>query len=175
MSAGCFIRPGVVIVLAPGGRAGNSLNGFLSKSLFFCKKMSEWAICSKKRVICSCAHFWWATWAIRSHCSPKKREWGNRSFFKLKTYKKISFIFFCQKCLSELLIYHERPKGFAHGCSFVMSDLRDSLTVAHLSWAIWANHSQLLIWFEQNERMSKWANERMSKFPALLCRDVITN
>ena len=31
--------------------------------------------------------------------------------------------------------------------------------VAHLSWAIWANRSQLLIWFEQNERMSE--------FPAL--------
>ena len=26
-------------------------------------------------------HFWWATWAIRSHRSPKKREWANRSFF----------------------------------------------------------------------------------------------
>ena len=23
------------------------------------------------------AHFWWATWAIRSHRSPKKREWAN--------------------------------------------------------------------------------------------------
>ena len=28
------------------------------------------------------------------------------------------------------------------------------LTVAHLSWAIWANHSHSLIWFERNERMS---------------------
>ena len=35
-----------------------------------------------------------------------------------------------------------------------MSDLSVSLTVAHLSWAIWANHSQSLIWFEQNEQMS---------------------
>ena len=32
--------------------------------------------------------------------------------------------------------------------------------VAHLSWAIWANRSQSLIWFERNEQMSKWANER---------------
>ena len=54
----------------------------ISKLLVFCKKMSEWAICSKKRVICSCAHFWWATWAICSHCSPKKREGANHSFFK---------------------------------------------------------------------------------------------
>ena len=29
------------------------------------------------------AHFWWATWAICSHRSPKKREWANCSFFKL--------------------------------------------------------------------------------------------
>ena len=29
-------------------------------------------------------HFWWVTWAIRSHCSPKKREWANRCFFKIK-------------------------------------------------------------------------------------------
>ena len=28
------------------------------------------------------AHFWWVTWAIRSHGLPKKREWANRSFFK---------------------------------------------------------------------------------------------
>ena len=34
-----------------------------------------------------------------------------------------------------------------------MSDLSDSLTVANLSWAILANGSQLLIWFEQNEGM----------------------
>ena len=36
---------------------------------------------------------------------------------------------------------------------FVMSDLSNSLTVAHLSWAIWAN-----------EWMS---DEQMSEFPAL--------
>ena len=47
-------------------RAGNSLIGFPSESLIFCPKMSEWAIRSKKRVIHSFAHFWWATWAIRS-------------------------------------------------------------------------------------------------------------
>ena len=28
------------------------------------------------------AHFWWATWAIHSHCSPKKRKWEIRSFFQ---------------------------------------------------------------------------------------------
>ena len=43
-----------------------------------------------------------------------------------------------------------------------MSDLSDSLTVTHLSWAIWANCSQSLIWFEQNEQRSEreWANSQ---------------
>ena len=60
-----------------------------------------------------------------------------------------------------------------------MSDLSDSLTVAHLSWATWGIRSQSLIcldWSERiaqscfliwakwaklaNERMSEWANER---------------
>ena len=52
-------------------------------------------------------------------------------------------------CL-RLLISSERPERFAHGRSFVLSDLSESLTVAHLIWAKWAN-----------ERMSKWA---MSKW-----------
>ena len=47
-------------------RAGNSLIGFPNESLVFCPKMSEWVIPSKKRAIHSFAHFWWATWAIRS-------------------------------------------------------------------------------------------------------------
>ena len=44
--------------------------------------------------------------------------------------------------------------------SFLVSDLSNSLTVAHLYWAIWEICSQSLIWFEQNEQMSKWANEQ---------------
>ena len=70
--------------------------------------------------------------------------------------------------LRELLVCLEQPERFAHGHSFPLSDLSDlsdSLTVSHLSWAIWANHSQSLILFEQNEQMSE---EQKSKFPALL-------
>ena len=58
------------------------------------------------------------------------------------------------------LICHERPERFSHSRLFVLSDLSASLTVSHLSWVIWANRSQLLNWFEQNERMSKWANSQ---------------
>ena len=96
-------------------RAGNSLIGFLSKSLVFAKN-EQMSDSLKKTNDLLIPSFWWATWAIRSHCS------------------------------------------------FFMSDLSDFLTVPHLSWAIWVNCSQSLIWFKQNERMS---DEQMSKFPAL--------
>ena len=55
---------------------------------------------------------------------------------------------------SQSLISSERPERFAHGHSFVLSDLRESLSVAHLILAKWVN-----------EQMS---DERMSEFPALL-------
>ena len=120
------------------------------------------------------AHFWWATWAICSHSSLKKREWANR-LFKKKHTKNVPKNKFCQifERFANLPIYHEQSERIAHGRSFVMSDcerfthgrsfdmsnLSDWLTVTHLSWAIWANCSQLLIWFE---RMS---DERMRKIP----------
>ena len=58
---------------------GNLLIGFLSELLVFCKIMSKWAICSKNDrfthliILVSnslmVSHFWWSTWAIRSHHS----------------------------------------------------------------------------------------------------------
>ena len=44
----------------------------LLTSLFFGEQPEQFA---------HIAHFWWATWAIRSHPSLKMREWANRSFF----------------------------------------------------------------------------------------------
>ena len=126
------------------------------------------------------AHFWCATWAICSHRSSKK---GNERivFFKLtkneqKHTKKYDFSqiflqiarFLWAKekwviCLknegfAHSLIYHERLKRIAHRHSFVMSDLSNLRTVAHWSWAIWANRSQSLIWSEWSEQ---WVNERI--------------
>ena len=78
--------------------------------------------------------------------------------------------------IAHSLIYHERLEKIAHGRSFVLSNLSDSLTVTHLSWAILGNRSQSLIWFEQNERMSEFPalqktsdllRKLMSKFPTL--------
>ena len=65
------------------------------------------------------------------------------------------------KRFANLLICHERPEGFAHGRSLNMRNLSDSPTVAHLSWAIWGNRSQSLIWFEWYEQMSEWAMSKL--------------
>ena len=117
------------------------------------KKRATWAICS-----------WLLIFGERpeqfAHITHEKRgnEWIARFFmYKKRTKNTISVKFFEQiahlswatwaNC-SRSLICHERPGGFTHGCSFNMSDLSNSLTVAHLSRAF-------------------WANERISKFPAL--------
>ena len=65
-----------------------------------------------------------------AHIAHQKRGYERIAHFLTNlTYIKHKFLdFFSQN----LLIYHEQPEGVAHGCSFVMSDLSDSLTVAHL-------------------------------------------
>ena len=50
------------------------------------------------------------------------------------------------KRFAHSLIYGERPEPKR---SFLVSDLSDSLTFAHLSWATWGNCSRLLFWHEQ--------------------------
>ena len=114
----------------------------------------------------------------RSHCPPKMREWANGSFFKIKKpyikHTKNKILDFLPKIFERIahsLTYHERPERIAHGCSFVMSDLSDSLTVALLIWVTWVIPSQSLICLQRSEqiahsrsfrlsKMSKWANER---------------
>ena len=59
---------------------------------------------------------------------------------------------FTPKKTINLLIYHEWPEQIAHSCSFVISNLRDSLTVDLLTWAI---HSQSAIFPKWSEQMSK--------------------
>ena len=105
---------------------------FLSESLVFCKKMSEWAIRSKKRSIRSFAHFWWATWANRS---IKKREWVNRSVF----FKNIQKIGFKSKKLRESLVFCEQKS----------------------EWAIRSEKTRysLIRWFIMSDQ-SKWANSQ---------------
>ena len=131
------------------------------------------AICSHRSVLVSDLS--------DSLASLTKNEGMSKSliFKNKKTYIKHTknniLDFFCQILLNELLICSSImsdlselltvahlswwPERFVHGRLFILSNLSDLLTVAHLSWAIWGNRSQSLIWFEQNERISK--------FPAL--------
>ena len=139
--------------------------------------MSDLLKKTRNSLICS---FLWATWATsliekegisKSHVLKNLQKnvltkihfsqifWANRLFFVSKRANER----FAQKNeqFAHLLVYHERLERIAHGGSFDMSDLSNSLTVAHLSWAIWANRSQLLIWSERSEGMSRWANKRI--------------
>ena len=85
------------------------------------------------------------------------------------------------------LIFGERPEQIAHGCSFLVSDLSDSLTslifgerperFAHITQKF--AHGRSFVLSDMSESLivahliwAKWANEwmsdeRMSKFPAL--------
>ena len=67
-------------------------------------------------------------------------------------------LFFVQKWANErfakknerfthLLIFGDRPERFAHDCSFPLSELSESLMVAHFCWATWAicSHRSFLL------------------------------
>ena len=116
----------------------------LSDSLTFIKR--EWA---------NCMFFLTRTKNILKKLNLVKKCWVNRLFFVSKRANDR----FAKK-MSNSLIYHELPELNTPGLSFVMSDLSDLLTVAHLSWMIWVNRSQLLIWSEQMREwaMREWAN-----------------
>ena len=80
--------------------------------------------------------------------------WVNRLFFAKKWVnnermsKRATWANHAQS-----LICHEWPERFPHSRSFVMSDLSESLPVAHLIWVI---------------RVNEWmSDERMSKYPTL--------
>ena len=151
---------------------GNSLIGFPSEYLVFCKKMSELAIHSKKHAICSFlvsdlsdslmfAQFWWAIWANRS--------WS------------LSFV--------------EQPERFAHSHSFVMSDLSNSLTSlfwkGRMSEALGFLNLQkktftkckkiqiYSIFFERftrcRERKSKWAIHLKKASELLICSFIMSD
>ena len=110
-----------------------------SDSLIFCERPEQFG---------HIAHFWLVTWAIQSHRSLKKREWVNLNVPKNTILVKFFGRIAC------LLIYHERPERIANGCSFVMSDLSNSLIVTLLTWATWAIRSQLLICPERSEQIA---------------------
>ena len=85
------------------------------------------------------------------------------------------------------LIFGERPERFAHGHLFLVSDLSESLMVAHFWWATWVICSRSLICLERPVHFAHsrsfvlsdlsesltvahliWEKWAMSEFPALI-------
>ena len=132
----------------------------------------------KKWAILSFALFWWATWAncswsIFCHEQPERfthislNKEGNCQFILenlqknfIKMYKKYDFIqicwvnrlFFVSKRVNEQFA-HKKPSDLLI-CSFMMSDLSESLTVALLSWVTWAICSWSLFCHERLEQFA---------------------
>ena len=63
------------------------------------------------------------------------------------------------------LIFGERPERFAHGCSFLVSNLSESLMTAHFWWATWAigSHPSFLVMDLSDSLTLLTKNEGMSK------------
>ena len=89
--------------------------------------------------------------------------WATHSFFA----KKWANEWFAQKNeqFAHSLIFGEWPERFAHGRSFLVSNLSESLMVAHFWWATWAirSHRSFLVsdlsdsltWLTKKEGMSE--------------------
>ena len=108
-------------------RAGNSLFGFLSESLVFCKGKSEKAIRSWKRANHFCCSF------VKSDGSDSLLGIKRRSNEKLsKTWWKIHIF------SSEWLVFWEQQEQFAHGRSFLNRNGSELLTVALQKDQFWA-------------------------------------
>ena len=101
-------------------RAGNSLIWFLSESLVFCPKMSV----SLKKMSNSLIF------------SERNERCAHIAHFLWEIWVNHS----------QSLVSSEWPEQLAHGRSFVLSDLSESLTVTHLIWANerWANSQPCL-------------------------------
>ena len=103
----------------------------------------------------------WVTWATHSHPSLKKREWVN--CLLKKTFKKLQknvhrntilLKHFWANC--SFFVRERAPWANCSWSLFIMSDLSDLLTVAHLCEAIWANRSQSLIKRSDFEQMREF-------------------
>ena len=108
--------------------AENLLIGFLSESLVFLQKNEQMSNSLKKTSDSLIRLF------LVSNLSNIPKNTISVKFFEQIAH---SLIYherperIAHSC--SMLICQERPERFAHGCSFDMSELSDSLTVAHLS------------------------------------------
>ena len=139
----------------------------------FLRKMSEWAICSKKQAIHSLAHFWWAKWAIPSWslifgerpewfaycCSIKNSDWAKSdrsdSLLGVKRWGN------CKKTYEKYDIVSNVLERIAR-----LWAIRSWSAVALLSWATWANPSRSFFNLTNFEQKSEeWMSERVISQP----------
>ena len=148
-------------------RFSEQIARFLKKMSDWLKKTSDSLICSflvsieqPERIAHGCsflvsdlseslmvAHFWWVTWAIRSHRSflvsdlsdlltslIKKGVMSESLIFfkRTKNVLKIQLLSNFFEQIAHSLIYHERPERIAHSRSFDLSDLSK---LANERWA----------------------------------------
>ena len=86
----------------------NFIQIYLSESLVFCEWKSEWAICSKKQTICSCALLSWATWANPSWLL---------FFFMSNLRNSLTVTLLSWVICAQPLICPEQSERIAHSCS----------------------------------------------------------
>ena len=104
-------------------------------------------------------------WANRSFFAQK---WANEQFTK-KTSDSLIRSCLVSNLSDSLMVAHFLWATWANRSrSLICLEPPERFAhSAHLSWAIWGNRSQSLIWFERNER---WAKERIpspGEFPTL--------
>ena len=165
-----------MLYVVPLGQGWEFAHSFSSKLSVFCKKSERpeqfthgcWFLVCHLSKSLTVAHFWWATWAIHSHGSLKKRERAN--FKKLiknsqKHTKKYDFI----------------KKKFEGIARFLWAKEQKNDWFAHSSWATWVIRSWPLICSEQSEQIAHscsfdlsnlsksvnewWANEQIPTLP----------
>ena len=109
-------------------------------------------------------YFWWAIWLKLTLLFTKEGVSESLVFKNLQKYNFIKIflsesLIFCERKSNSLrknrlLFCHEWPEWFAHGHSFLVSDLRKSLMVDHFWWATWAICSQSLFCHEWSEQIA---------------------
>ena len=81
---------------------------------------------------------------------PKMSKWAIRSK-KWAIHSFTNFWWATWAIRSQSLISSERHERIAYDHSFLVSDLSDSLTIAHFLWATWVNRLWSLIFSERPE------------------------
>ena len=108
---------------------------------------------------------------FKVECSNKGVEFSHRFSEQIARFlQKKEQMNDSLKKTSDSLIFSERPERFPHVRSFLVSDLSESLMVAHFWWATWAirSHRSLLVSGLINFLLSLTRNEGMRELQIFL-------